>query len=99
MRFIVRTGKGRVELNYMWLPTWIGMNSSLVAELEKEISPKVQGKALTPEVLDQANAEIIEFLVEKCPLPGLSDYLDGIKFIVEQDEERTDTHQVGGGAG
>lgn len=81
MRTIVLTDPGTLELNYMWLPTWIGLNSRLKQRIEREIAPLVEGRAITDEDLDRVNDAVINLLAKECPLPGLSDYLDGLKFI------------------
>ena len=82
MRFVDRTAPGKLELNYMWLPTWIGMNESLIRELEAELSKTIVGQALTDDLLDVAHQQLLGILVEKFPLQrGLFEYLDGIKFV------------------
>jgi hypothetical protein len=74
------------------------MNANLIREIEKEIGPDIIGKPMSEEMLDEASEKVIEFLEEKCPIPGLRDYLDGLKFIVEENEERSSTSETGGRA-
>jgi hypothetical protein len=81
MRAVVRTGPGKVELNFMWLPTFIGMSGLMKAELEKKLVPEFTGKPLTEETLDEAHDRAVELILEKFPLPGLRDYLDAMKFV------------------
>lgn len=81
MRFVVVTQPGVVEFNYMWAPTFIGMNSVMRKEIEKKVAPLLEGKPATDEVLDAAHDKIVELLCEKFQIPGLKDYLDAIKFI------------------
>jgi hypothetical protein len=81
MRTVVLTDPGTLEVNWQWLPTWIGINHQLMKRLEQEITPLVIGKALTESDLDTINDKVIEVIVEECPLPGVRDYLDGLKFI------------------
>lgn len=83
MRTIVLTDPGVLELNWTWLPTWIGINARLKQELEREISPLVVGREMSAQDLDQLNEQVIDLLVQKCPLPGFRDYLDGLKFVSE----------------
>ena len=83
MRTIIVSGRGAVEVNWSWLPTWIGMNSSLIKEIEVALSPTLLGQSLNTEVLDKANTLLIDFLVKKFKVPGLFDYLDGLKYISE----------------
>ena len=88
MRFIARTGPGQLGLNYMWLPTWIGMNAQLLKELEAAISESIVGKPIYNETLDIAHDLILEELERRFPNnPGLHAYLDGIKFVVEDGQE------------
>ena len=70
-----------VELNYMWLPTWLGQNHQFQVELEKKLRSDVEGRPLTDEVLDDINTKVIDFVVKKYPITGLFDYLDGLKFV------------------
>lgn len=82
MRLIDRTAPGQLAINYMWLPTFIGMNSQLLSELESNLTAHVVGKPLTEELLDSAHSELMDLLVKKFPnQTGLFEYLDGIKFV------------------
>lgn len=82
MRLIVQTGPGIVELNYMWLPTWIGMNTAVKQEIEEAISPLLVGKDMSDENLELAHEAVIDFLDKKYGgLAGLRDYLDALKFV------------------
>jgi hypothetical protein len=81
MRTVTVQEDGVLELNWMWLPTWVGMNTSLKTEMEASLRSKIEGKELTDKVLDEVNDLVIEFLCAKCPLAGLRDYLDGLKFV------------------
>ncbi len=82
MRVVVITAPGVLELNYMWLPTWIGSNAMLKQQLEKELSGKIVGRPLTEAELDEINKEVISGIVELHPeIEGLDDYLDGLKFV------------------
>jgi hypothetical protein len=82
MRAVVRTAKGILELNYMWHPTWIGMNSMIKAKLERELKAKVEGMEMSDENLDAINEMVLDHLEELNPtVDGLRDYLDGLKFV------------------
>lgn len=83
MRAVILTDPGVLELNWQWLPTWVGMNTALTQKIEREIAPLVQGKALTARELDDVSDKIINLIAEQCPLQGVRDYLDGLKFITE----------------
>lgn len=82
MRVVHRTEPGVVELNFMWLPVWIGMNQQLTRELGEELKKHFVGKELTDRTLDELSELIIDYLEERYPhLEGLRDYLDGLKFV------------------
>jgi len=82
MRAVVQTGDGVLELNWMWLPTWIGMNSALKARLEKELQAEIVGRELTEDALDEISNMVIEEIATMNPgIDGVQDYLDGLKFV------------------
>jgi hypothetical protein len=82
MRVVQLTAPGRLELNTMWLPTWLGINQTAVKDIEREFAPKVVGRAATEEELDKLNDEVLDILTAKYPqIEGLRDYLDGLKFV------------------
>lgn len=82
MRCIVVTDPGTVELNFMWLPTFIGMNSRMKMDLEAELAPKLVGMELTDDGLNAVHDLVLDAIVAKFPaIPGLRDYLDAMKFV------------------
>lgn len=82
MRFVQYVGNGRLELNYMWLPTWMGMDAALKKEIEQALAEKFQGR--TVDELDALNDELLDWLQERfSALSGLRDYLDGLKFVTD----------------
>lgn len=82
MKLVQRTGPGEVSLNYMWLPTWIGMNGQLIKEIGEHISPIFVGQPLTDEILDRAGDAVVQYLSGKFPnIKGIFEYLDGLKYV------------------
>jgi hypothetical protein len=82
MRFVVQTEPGVVEFNWMWAPTFIGMDNNLKKKLEKELGSELEGKPATDEVLDWAHDRVIDIICKHHhALPGLRDYLDSLKFV------------------
>ena len=82
MRLVVAPEKGVVELNYSWLPTWIGINTPLKNELEASLSEFLVGQELTTEILDEAHNRVVDFFAARFPqMKGLRDYLDSLKFV------------------
>lgn len=85
MRFVVRTGPGVVELNWMWLPVFCGQSTVLRQRIEKELAPELAGKELTDAVLDAASDRVIDIICTvHSALPGLRHYLDSIKFVEDK---------------
>lgn len=85
MRAIVQTEPGKLELNYMWLPTWIGLNNAFKEDLECELTPVLLDREIDEDLLDEASDMVLDFIEKKFPnLKGLRDYLDGLKFVVEE---------------
>ena len=81
MRLVVVPEPGVTELAWMWMPSFIGMNTALKREIEEEVSKLLVGKPATDDVLDAAHDKVIEVVCKKFPLPGLKDYLDALKFV------------------
>lgn len=84
MRIVHITRPGVLEIAYTWLPTWMGMNPSLVKEAEKALQDKVVGRPVTEGVLDEIHDLVIDHLCKKFPnFEGLREHLDSLKFITE----------------
>lgn len=81
MRVVTATDEGAVELNWMWLPTWLGMNAKFKKELEDKFKEKIEGRPLDEGTLDDIHNEVLDFISNKFQVKGLYDYLDGVKFI------------------
>lgn len=82
MRTVVATDEGILELNWTWLPTFIGMNSVLKEELEKELGTRVEGRILDDATLDFADRLVRDFLAKKFNgIKGMTDFLDGLKYV------------------
>ena len=82
MFLVVSPEPGVVELNYTWLPTWMGMNVTLKEEIDRAIGPHAVGRPLTESVLLELHDRAVAFLVQKYPgIEGLGDYLDSLKHV------------------
>jgi hypothetical protein len=82
MRAIVDEGNGVVSLNYMWLPTFVGMNAMLKQQMEKDLQAELRGVQLDDKGLDRAHELVIDFVVKKFPdIKGLDLYLDAMKYL------------------
>ena len=81
MRLVTSTDPGVLELSYMWLPTFIGLDAILQKQLEETLAKDLSGKEVTEELLDWAHARVMDLICERYPLEGLRDYLDSVKFV------------------
>jgi len=82
MRLIERSDVGQVDLQFMWLPTFLGMDSHLKSSLESELTPKLVGRDLDDATLDWAHEWVVTWICARYPaLTGLRHYLDSIKFV------------------
>ena len=81
MRLVAVNGR-IVELNYMWLPTWIGQNAQFKQQLEADLRSQIEGLELTVDNLDKIDTMVLNYIIMKFPhINGLFDYLDGLKFV------------------
>lgn len=97
MRVVVRVPDepGVLELNFMWLPTWIGMNVRLQAQLKEKLGKAFVGKEINDEALDEMSKIVVDTLVELFPaIKGLRQYLEAIKFIDDGNEQEQDRPAV-----
>jgi len=69
---------GALELNWMWLPTFIGQNFGLMRELQGVWAARFKGQTPTEEILEEVHRFTINWLQEKLKIPGLNDYLSAI---------------------
>jgi hypothetical protein len=82
MRLVVWIeSEGVLELNWTWLPTFIGMNSPLKKRIEEQIIPIAVGQSLSEELLQAVDEAIILFLVEEFKIEGLREYLCAIQAV------------------
>lgn len=91
MRIVVRVPDepGVLELNFMWLPTFIGMNVRLQAQLKEKLGKAFVGKNIDDESLDEMSKIVVDTLVELYPaITGLREYLEAIKCIKDDGNEQ-----------
>lgn len=84
MRLIVETEPGVLELNFMWLPTWIGMSHPIKKEIEEKIGEKFVGRDLNDGTLDEMDDAIIDLLQDKFPAVHFKDYLRALKDVRQE---------------
>lgn len=81
MRTVIKTGPGEVQFNWMWMPTWIGMNTVLKKDIEEVIGKKLVGLPLDDATLDMAHEMVIDYLDQRFSEFQLREYLDSLKFV------------------
>lgn len=86
MRLVHIAKDGAVELNWMWLPTFIGQNYMVLRELQKVWMEKFRNAPKTEATLDIIHDFTIGWLFEKFPMPGLDKYLKAIENVRESAE-------------
>lgn len=85
MRIAQVAKDGALELNWMWLPTFIGQNYMVLKELERFWKDQYpEGVANTPEELDKLHDITIDWFSQKFKLPGLGKYLSAITYVQEE---------------
>jgi len=73
---------GALELNWMWLPTFIGQNYPVMRELEKVWRSQFAGKLkLNEEGLREAHEFTLKWLCDKFKINGLGEYLRAIENV------------------
>jgi hypothetical protein len=81
---IDKTKPDRLEVKWMWLPTFIGQNSHLLQMLDKavmkEFPPPYEA---TDEKLDEIHEFVINWFEMVLRVPGLAKYLRAIEMVPE----------------
>lgn len=86
MLLVQEVEPGKIELTWMWLPTWLGINADLKRQLEAHVTKEFVGQKATLDVLHHV---VIEFFCAKFPeVRGLREYLRGVEKIEVADEAR-----------
>jgi len=84
MRLVHDVGDGVVELNYMWLPTFIGMNKAVKDKIQEKIGAMFVREVLDDSSLAKMHEAVIQALVNEFPgIPGLEEYLRAIEHVRE----------------
>lgn len=73
---------GVLELNWMWLPTWLGMNNDFKAGLESHIRGLKLDAHDPDHLLWQVHMKVIDYIEEKfTDLEGLRFYLEAVSQV------------------
>ncbi len=75
MKTVVATDPGILELNFMWLPTWLGLNPHMKTELEAELRKRTEGRTME-EGIEIGHQYVLDWVEAKFPhIQGLREYL------------------------
>lgn len=78
MRLVVVTDEGTAAMNYIWLPTWIGMNNILLKEVGDHVFGRFKGAPLSESCLQHMHDEVAEQLCERLKMPSLMHLFDSM---------------------
>lgn len=82
MELIVPNGPNSAEINFSWLPTWLGLNQPLLSTMDARLQEAFAGHAMSPEILLAMHSKLIDLLVEEFPnIKGLDKMLHAIKHV------------------
>ena len=88
MKTVVCTSPGVMEVNYMWLPCWLGMNSMLMEELNQHVAKSGVVGLPASEAEEKAHEVAVDFLVARYPrLKNLRQYLNSISEVTDDAQE------------
>ena len=82
MNLVTPTEEGQLEINWQWLPTWIGVNQELQQEMQEHVAKQVEGLPANQTTINVAEEAVLSFLVRRFPnMCGLGHFLDALKFV------------------
>lgn len=80
MLLVVSTDEGTMEVNYSWLPTWIGMNPTLTSEIGRDLAHRFIGRPVDDALLEEAHVAVVEWLQDRYQaVHGLDEYLNSVR--------------------
>ena len=88
MKTVVCTDPGVLEVNYMWLPAWMGMNANLISEMNQRVAEANLVGLPAAEAEAKGHTVVLEFLNERFPeLRGVDSFLQLLAEVTEDVEE------------
>ncbi|CAB4131219.1 hypothetical protein UFOVP276_163 [uncultured Caudovirales phage] len=81
MRVVNEVEPGVIELNFMWLPTFISQNVPLMKELKRDLEKTFLREQVTEETLNSMHASVIMWLEQRFPFDGVGKYLHAIEEV------------------
>ena len=91
---------GRWEVAWMWLPHFLAADTELHKYVDQRMTEAFKGTMLEGDVLsmyppsmtpilEQMHRRVIELILEKYPIPGLKEFLDGYAHLHPDEESLT----------
>ena len=82
MDLVVPSVDGGLEINFSWLPTWLGLNQPMLKVLDAGLQEAFQGRKFTPELMVEMNQKVIELLTQEFPaIKGLDKLLSALAHV------------------
>lgn len=83
MRFVHKTDDGW-DINWMWMPSFLGLSTSLTAQIRESLRQKFEGRTMTDRLVEEMHQKCIDVICEKFPnTRGLREYLMAIREVKE----------------
>lgn len=91
MRLVVETDPGVVELNWVWLPTWMGQNTVFKRQVEEHVqawlAQQPQPVKIDTKLLNDLDDLIAAYIHKTFPEPkGLMKFLEGLAYVEDGTE-------------
>lgn len=83
---LVILNEGRLEVRWTWLPYWLAAGPALSRDVERLMNDVVimNGMPPTEESLGRISTFVVNTIVQRFPIPGLREYIDGIRHVQER---------------
>ena len=82
MDLVIPTGDGNVEINFSWLPTWLGLNQPMLSQISSKMFESFVGRTIDAECIAQMNTEVIRLLCEEfSAINGLDTLLKALEHV------------------
>lgn len=78
---VVETDPGTLEVRYTWLPTFIGLDIQLMADLSTSILDPLKGQEITDALLEKAHEDVVDAICKRYPIENLRTLLQATKAV------------------
>jgi len=79
----VKDKPGVFEVKWTWLPYFLAADAELVRAVDEKLNESFSGAPPSEELMDEIHGTVIDVIMDKYPIPGLSWYLSAIKEVQE----------------